>query len=491
MGRAVKSFIPPHLDVNVVHDGAPARAPLPSDARAPLSSGARAPLRFVVLAIVALVALTAAATFLPPLARAALIVLVAIVLWSTAALPEHVVALGFFLVVLLAGVAPPGVVLSGFESQALWLIFTGLIVGVAVKRTGLADRLAATLVARAGERYAGVIAMVIVAGLALSFVMPSSMGRVVMLMPIATALADRLGYAVGSRGRTGVVFAAVLGAYLPSAGVLPANLPNVILAAAAEQLYDYRFTYTGYLQLAFPVLGLGKALLIGLLLVALYRDRPALRGAAPAVAPWSADERAMALVLAVALGFWLTDALHGIAPAWIALGAAVVCMLPGVRLFPPDSFNRDLSYAAVFHAAGIIGLGAVVAHSGLGSAMGDALIAFAPFRADAPLANFVLLAIFSTLVCLVTTTPGVPAVLTPIAGQLADASGLPLEAVFLAQIVGFANPLLPYQSAPIVFALHFAGLSLRGAAGLLLALGALTLAVLAPLAYLWWRWLAG
>lgn len=428
---------------------------------------------------------------LPPMGAAALVVLTAIALWSTAALPEHVTTLLFFLLVLLVGVAPPQVVLSGFESQALWLIFAGLVVGVAVKRTGLAERLANVLAVRTGERYSSVVTTVILIGLVLTFVMPSSMGRVVMLMPIAIVFAERLGYAKGSTGSVGILLAAVLGTYLPSAGVLPANLPNIILAASVEQLYGYRISYTEYLLLAFPVLGIGKAISIAVLVIVLFPDRRAQPFIGPAPAQWSAPERTMAFILAAALLLWMTDFLHGISPAWIALAAAVVCMLPTIGLFPAESFNRDLSYSSIFHAAGIIGLGAVVAHSGLGAEMGRWLVEASPFDVTRPLRNFMLLCVFSTLVCLVTTTPGLPAVLTPLSSRLAEASGIPLEAVFLSQIVGFANPLLPYQSAPIVFALAFAGIPIWHAMRAMLILGLVTVVALAPLSYLWWVWVRG
>jgi di/tricarboxylate transporter len=446
------------------------------------------------IAFVACVALATAVwglSFLPPLASAAVVVLAAVVLWSTSALPEHVTALLFFLLVLLVGIAPPQVVLSGFESQALWLIIAGLVVGVAVKRTGLAERLASVLAARAGERYASVVTMIILIGLLLTFLMPSSMGRVVMLMPIVLALTGRLGYGDDSPGKVGLALAAVLGTYLPSAGVLPANLPNIILAASAEQLYGVRVSYAEYLVLAFPVLGLGKAIAIGLIVVTLFPDKRAVRVTGLAQPPWSPQEKAVAFVLAAALTLWMTDFLHGVSPAWVALAAAVVCMLPATGLFPVESFNRDLSFSSIFHAAGIIGLGAVVAHSGLGAEMGRWLVEASAFEPGRPLRNFMLLCAFSTLVCLVTTTPGLPAVLTPLSGRLAEASGLPLEVVFLSQIVGFANPLLPYQSAPIVFALTFSGIPIGHAIRAMLVLAALTLGILAPLSFFWWAAIRG
>jgi hypothetical protein len=88
-----------------------------------------------------------------------------------------------------------------------------------------------------------------------------------------------------------------------------------------------------------------------------------------------------------------------------------------------------------------------------------------------------------------TTLPGVPAVLTPLARDLADASGLPLMSVLMLEVVAFGVLFLPYQSPPTMIAIQMTGTPMRHGTRLCLALAALTLLVLLPLDYLWWRWL--
>jgi hypothetical protein len=83
----------------------------------------------------------------------------------------------------------------------------------------------------------------------------------------------------------------------------------------------------------------------------------------------------------------------------------------------------------------------------------------------------------------------VPAVLGPLAGSSAATTGLPVLSVLMTQIVGLAAMLFPYQSAPIMVALQLSNVGLGPATRLSLALGSLTLLLLAPLAYLWWRYL--
>lgn len=111
------------------------------------------------------------------------------------------------------------------------------------------------------------------------------------------------------------------------------------------------------------------------------------------------------------------------------------------------------------------------------------------WRRTPPAGNFATLVLAASLAGLVTTHPGVPAVLGPLAGPLADATGLPLLTVLMTQVVGFSAMLLPYVSAPVMVAIQLANVGLGAAIRLSLLLGGLTLLLLVPVAYLWWRYL--
>jgi hypothetical protein len=191
--------------------------------------------------------------------------------------------------------------------------------------------------------------------------------------------------------------------------------------------------------------------------------------------------------MALALALWTTDALHHVSPAWVTLAAAVWCLRPGTPLVPARAFNEQVGFATVFFVAGILGLAGVVAHSGLGGMLAQRLASDLGLAPGAAVHNFASLAALSTLIGTVTTLPGAPGVLTPVAGALAGASGLPVETVLMSQVLGFSTVLLPYQAPPLVLALHLSGAPYRGAVVLCLALAAVTALLLLPLDFLWWR----
>ena len=227
------------------------------------------------------------------------------------------------------------------------------------------------------------------------------MGRVVMLMPIAAAYAARCGYEAGSRGRTGILLAAALGTYLPSAAVLPANLPNIVLAAGAEQLHGIRVNYADYLLLLFPVLGAAKAALVaGLDRVALPRARKncCARSACGPMDPEGNRGRIGARDFISCFGSPISCTAFHQDGSRLPARSSASCRAPACCT--AQAFNRDMSFSAIFHAAGIIGLGAVVASSGMGETLGQGFAQVLPFTPGAGFTNFWLLGLLSTATCL-------------------------------------------------------------------------------------------
>ena len=59
----------------------------------------------------------------------------------------------------------------------------------------------------------------------------------------------------------------------------------------------------------------------------------------------------------------------------------------------------------------------------------------------------------------------------------------------MTQVLGFSTIIFTYQSVPLMMAMPLAGIPMGHAARLCLILAALTIVILFPLDYLWWRWL--
>lgn len=452
----------------------------------------------IVLAAIVLAALCAVAMPIgmdPGQAAVFGIVLVTLSLWATGLVPGYVASIFFFTALLLGGLATPDVVFSGFTSTAMWLIVAGFVIGAAITSSGLGARLGALAHNHLSHSYALLISGLMVVSMLLGFIMPASTGRAAVMVPIGLALADAIGLRPGSTGRTGVAVLIAIATNMPSFAILPSNIPNVVMTGLADQLFDIHFGYTEYLLLHYPVLGVVKsAVIVGLVLYFFPAEIKAEHAAphAAAVEMGQKSGRKQIILLAlllVTLVFWTTDHIHGINPAWVGMATALVLIVPQFGFVPPPAFKASIDVGTLFFIAGALALGFVVNKSGLGHIIAHEAMGLLPMQIGEDFRNFMSLTLLSAGTSIFTTMPGVPAVMTPLAPELASASGFSLEAVLMTQVIGFSTVVFPYQVGPFIVAMGLAGESIRPLMKITLALCAITVLMLIPLDFLWWKFI--
>jgi di/tricarboxylate transporter len=368
----------------------------------------------------------------------AVLVVTVITFWVAGIIPEYLTALLFFVVAMLFSIAPAKIVFSGFHSTAFWLVFAGLVIGIGINGTGLGKRVARKVAVHLNGSYMKLIGGLVFIGLAFAFLMPSATGRVVLLVPIAVSISHRFGFKNGSNGFVGVLLAVVLGSFIPAFSILPANVPNMILVGMTESLYQYSPLYGEYLLLHFPILGFLKAIIITALILWLYPDTPIMDKSKPLeyANVMSEKETVLSVVIIILIVLWATDFIHHISPAWIALAGALFLLLPKI---------------------------------------------------DTPFTSFLSLSLSSMFTGIITTMPGVPALLTPLSSELSQTSGFPIESVFMTQVLGFSTPIFPYQVPQILIGLQMSQVKLTEALKVCLYLAVISTLLLLPLNYLWWN----
>jgi anion transporter len=440
------------------------------------------------------VAAAIAVYFVPPPAgvpsetmhASALIVLV-IGLWALGTVPEYIAALLFFALAMLLAIAPAHIVFSGFASGTLWLVLGGLIIAEAVQRTGLGERFARSLLSRFELSYRGLIIAVVIVSSALCFVMPATIGRVLLLLPIMGAVAESAGLPRGSSGYNGVALAVMMTSYQVGTAILPSNAPNLVLAGAAETLYGTPLIYAEYLLVQFPVMGVLKALVIIVLICWLFPADTKREIHESTRRPMTPEERRLAVILVIALALWATDFIHHVHPGWIGLAAGVIALLPRIGAMPMTAFARNVSFGPFFYIAAVLGVGGLMSEAGVSAMLGEAAQRALQLRPDQDALNFGILSLLSTFAGVLVTNPAQPALMAPLAQHFAEAAGWPLKAALMTAAVGFTTLILPYQVPPIMVGVQIAGMSLRAVLRLSVPLMLVSFAILLPLNYAWWR----
>ena len=417
------------------------------------------------------------------------VMVVCIGLWATAVIPEYLTAVIFcFLAVTVTG-AEPEVVFAGFSSTAGWLVFGGLIIAAAVQTTGLGTRIATVAVAYFGRSYRGFLCRIVLTAGLMGFIVPSNMSRVLVMLPIFLSMGERLGFGRGSNGRTGITLAVAAGSIFPSFGILTAAVPNVVMLGAAESIYGIKITYGEYFLMHFPVISVVTLLALPVLIAALFPAEMQTAEAPETGAPWTAAERNLLLILVAALALWVTDHWHRASPAWVALGAGIVCLLPRLGCMPPTSLTGKVNLGPWLFICGIVGMGSVAVHSGLGDLLAGWLLSELPLEPGRDLVNFAAMSALGMLISMATTVPGEPVIAAALARDISAATGWPVSTVLLTQTVNWSMVPFPYELPPMVVAVRMAGVRLGQATRLLLAMTVLAWVVTLPLQFVWLRYL--
>ena len=309
------------------------------------------------------------------------------------------------------------------------------------------------------------------------------------LLPIVLTMAEGFDYRVGSNGRAGMVLAVSFGTMIPGFAIMSATVPAMVVIGTADTLYNIRPTYGAWLLLHFPILGALKAIVITLLIVWLFPDSAPKLKTAKAEYPqiMAKRERTMALLLVLALVAWMTDFIHHVSPAWVALGVAGIMIMPFLGIVNIQKVQENINFGSLFYLGGVLGLGALVAHGGVGDFLAQTVIPLMQLSPGQDTWNFAAIAGLSSILAMFVTQPGSPAILTPLASSIAEATAMPVETVLMLTVVGYTTVILPYQTPPLVIAMQLGGVPIGKGSKLCLCLLIITVFVLIPLDYLWWR----
>jgi di/tricarboxylate transporter len=421
------------------------------------------------------------------LLRVAAISALSVALFATRLLPEVVTALGTFLAFIALSAAPPAVIFSGFTSSGFWLLFAGLIIGTAITATGLGMQLALRLFQRTGHSYVRAALLLAICGVGLGLLVPSTLPRVIVLMPIALSLAQTMGYAVGSRGHVGLCVTAAVATLLPTYAFLTANLPTIIHFAATETLYGASPSYAQYFVEQAPINLMRLVVLLALMLP----YAPARADAASTVetpTPLTIVQRRLLALLSVAIVLWMTDAWHGISPAWVALSLAALLLVPMFGMLDATAMRTKVDLSPAFFLAAVFAISAMAQATGLGTAVADRLVPLLGLGSGG-LRDLYAITGLSVVLSHLTTAPAAPAVLVPMAATFASQTGWAVETVAMAQVIGLATPILPYQAPPLIVAMSLATIPVSALLRVCLWLAVAVAIVGLPMTYLWWSWL--
>lgn len=378
------------------------------------------------------------------------------------ALPEGILALLLCVSWVLSGVARPEVAFVGFSSASWILVVSVLTVGAAIAASGVLYRLSLWMVVHTKGGFAGQVAALTFGGVVMGPAVPNATGRVTMIAPALRELVEALGYPPRSPAAVGLAMTALMGFGQMAAIFLTSSTTAVLVYAVLPAETRRGLDWITWAYYAAPP---HLMLLLGVVAMILWRYRPEGREAdhgrrnlldlqRALLGRASRRERiAVAVGVALVTGF-VTQPLHGLNPAWVAVLALAVLAATGVAT---AATLRDVNWSFVLLFGMLAGISDVFSRTKVDQWLAHALVYAVGGLAETP-ALFILVL---TLVCFALSfvlrwqaaAPLVTIALAPVAA----AKGISPLVVGLVALIACNTFFLPYQSTTYLALYHGTG----------------------------------
>ncbi len=442
------------------------------------------------LAVVAAWALWTLPTDLGADGRIALIVTVlALIGWVGTRIPESLVALGAALSLVLAGAVPEQRLYAALGSDLVWLLLAAFIIAAVLEDAGLAERLLSPLTAARPQfalfvfALAGAVAMT-------AFLLPSTSGRAALLLPVFLALVPLLPDARLVKAMS-LLFPTVI--LLSAGGSLIGAGAHLVAVEAIAATGGPRLGYLDWILLGAPLAAMASMAGVGLILVLFVPRHLWLARIAPAAKqpPLTAQQKRILLVVSALVGLWLSESLHGLGMALIAvIGALVLLTKPFSNKKPKEVF-RSVDVELILYMAATVLIAQAMTQSGADRWLaGRAMDLLPPATLSSGPAVAVAMAAIAVMSHLAIASRSaraavlIPAVALPMAGLGHDATLMILIAVmgtgFCQTLMASAKPVAIYGTR------EEAGFTQADLLRLALPLGIVKFALLVGFALLVW-----
>jgi sodium-dependent dicarboxylate transporter 2/3/5 len=257
------------------------------------------------------------------------------------------------------------VAFSGFANDTPWFLFAALLLGRIASKSGLARRLAYSVMLRVGSTYSRILLGLIMTDFILTFIVPSGLARVAILATISLALIEAFQARKGSNIARGMFLIMTYTGNLFDKMIL-AGAGSITAAGAMAKFGNVEVLWGQWL-FAFLPCSLITVLIAWRLTLWLYPPEQAVltggteffRDELARMGPWSWLEKKAALLVGAAILLWVTDFAHHLPPAMIALGVGLFALLPPVGILDEDDM-RNVNYMPVFFVAAAISMGNVL-----------------------------------------------------------------------------------------------------------------------------------
>ncbi len=375
---------------------------------------------------------------LTPVGQTSLGILVfALVLWMTEALPFHLTGLlGIVMMAVFQVDSFKNIVAIGFGNHTVAFFIGVLILSAFITRSGLGKRIAMLILSKTGNNTRAIILGFLIAGTFLSMWI-TDMAVAAMLMPLACAILEEQG-AVPLKSNFGkaLLISTAWGPHIGGIATPAGCSPNPIAIGFLQEMAGIK---VGFLE--WMLYGVPAALLLvpvaWLVLIFMYKpeishlskSRDELKSEYEALPTPDREEKVTALVFIVTVALWLLspflEKVIGIAipVSMPVLLTAVLFFLPGMSKISWSKIEKEISWSSIILVLSGVSLGMMLYQAG--AAKWVAMILFSKVAALSPFVMiFLIILLVSILKVALSSNAVTGTIIIPIMIELAQSVGL-------------------------------------------------------------------
>jgi solute carrier family 13 (sodium-dependent dicarboxylate transporter), member 2/3/5 len=345
---------------------------------------------------------------------------------------------------------------SGFVNSTTWFLFSSLLMAEAAARTGLAKRIGFLLMSKVGSSTTQILTGLLSLSFVLTLFVPSGMGRIAILAPLAAGIFQAAG--LGERSNLVRGFFAVLTAFSGLSDVMIlSGATSMMTHAILQEQAGIQVLWSQWLVAFLP---LNLVMIIASVAITrwlypgemseLAGGRRYFEKELSRMGPWSESEKKSLIWFGLAVVLWSTDFIHRTNPAVIGLAAGLLLSLPKIGVLDRKAVKQN-NFLIIIFSAGAISMGNVLLQTNTLPLLTERLIGWMEPLLRGPISYTILLYlggffyhfIFANRQSMLITS-------LPMLLVFGNAHGLDLVSLALLWTVGGGGGLFIYQSGVFV-----------------------------------------
>jgi len=294
------------------------------------------------------------------------------------------------------GVVKVDVAFGGFADDTAWFVVGAILFGAMAERSGLARRIAYSVMLRVGTSYSRLLLGLIIADAVMTFFVPSGVPRVIIMATIAIGLVEAFGLGPGSNIGRGMLLILTYAASVFDKTII-AGAATITARGAIEQFGHVEVLYSRWLLAYLPsdiiIIVLAWRLMLRFFppeTDSLPGGKQYLQNELAKMGTWKPIEKKSLALMTLAIALWMTDFLHHISPSVVGLGIGLLAVLPIVGVLDIEELKR-VNYLLVFFIGAVISMGKVLVATKSIDVLTSALFAWlTPVMGHTALSSFAL-----------------------------------------------------------------------------------------------------